>query len=56
MADSTPLFTPPQNSVPDNDPQIVRVPLKDMDWANRPSQQKAWDKSIGGTKNLPNGR
>jgi hypothetical protein len=57
MADSSRLFTPPQNNVPDSDPMIVRVPLKSMDWANRSSQQKAWDtKEVGGVKNLPNGR
>lgn len=58
MVDRSVLFTPPQNTVPDSgtDRSIVLVPLKSMDWANRPSQQKAWDKDIGGVKNLPNGR
>lgn len=56
MADSSRLFTPPQNHVPDSDPSIIRVPMKSMDWANRPSQQKPWDKDIGGVKNLPNGK
>jgi len=27
-----------------------------MDWAARSSQQKPWDKDIGGVKNLPNGK
>jgi hypothetical protein len=53
---SSVLFNPPQNSVPDSDPSIVRIPLKQMDWAARSSQQKPWDKDIGGVKNLPNGK
>ncbi len=39
MADRSPAFNPPMNSLPsDNDPQIVRVPLKNVDWAFRKSQ------------------
>lgn len=56
MADRSPLFTPPQDRVPDSDPAIVRVPMDHMPWSARKSQQHAWDKGVGGTKNLPNGR
>lgn len=39
MADRSPAFNPPMNSLPsDNDPQIVRVPIKTVDWAFRKSQ------------------
>ncbi len=56
--DKSRLFTPPQDNVPWEDPAIVRVPLQKMDWANRPSQQKAWDNGSGtkAVKNLPNGK
>lgn len=54
--DKSRLFTPPQNHVPENDPAIVRVPLDHMPWANRKSQQKAWESGWAGIKNLPNGR
>jgi hypothetical protein len=39
MADRSPAFNPPTNSLPaDNDPQIVKVNLKNTDWAARKSQ------------------
>lgn len=53
--DKSRLFTPPQNSVPDTDPAIVRVPMTEMDWANRRSQQKSWNSGWAGVKNLKNG-
>lgn len=57
MADKSRLWNPPQDDVPWEDPAIVRVPQKEMDWGNRKSQQKAWDqKAVDGLKNLPNGR
>lgn len=39
MADRSPAFNPPMNSLPaDKDSQIVRVDLKNVDWAFRKSQ------------------
>lgn len=39
MADRSPAFNPPVNSLPaDNDPQIVKVPMAKTDWAFRKSQ------------------
>lgn len=55
--DRSRIFTPPQDSVPETDAAIVRVPMKQMDWANRSSQQKGWDNSGAKTiRNLPNGK
>lgn len=59
MADSptnSRLFTPPMDRVPDSDPMIVRVPLKEMDWSNRGSQQKPWATGWATVKNLRNGQ
>lgn len=40
MADRSPAFNPPMNSLPaENDPQIVKVSMKTVDWSNRKSQQ-----------------
>lgn len=39
MADRSPAFNPPTNSLPaDNDPQIVKVDMKKTDWSFRKSQ------------------
>lgn len=55
--DKSRLFTPPQDHVPESDPAIIRIPMKEMDWAARRSQQKGWDNSGGkGLKHIPNGR
>lgn len=56
MADSSRLFTPPVDRVPDSDPMIIRIPLDKMDWSARKSQQKPWDTGWAGVKNLPNGK
>lgn len=57
MADnSSRLFTPPMDRVPDSDPMLVRVPMKELDWANRPSQQKPWGSGWMTVKNLSNGK
>lgn len=59
MADSpssSRVFSPPQDRVPDSDPAIVRVPLDEMPWAARKSQQKGWDSGWAGVRNLPNGK
>ena len=54
MADKSgsPAFKPPMDRVTDNDPQIVRVPMDAMPWANRKSQQPGQNQ--GGTKPLKN--
>jgi hypothetical protein len=60
VSDSTPLFNPPQNHVPDTDQAIIRVPLDHMPWAARKSQQNMWFKgegdATGNVKNLANGK
>lgn len=59
MADRSPAFNPPMNSLPsEKDPQIIHVPYDKMDWAARKSQQpgdavKAPDL---GVVHVPNGR
>lgn len=40
MADRSPAFNPPMNSLPsENDSQIVKVDMKKVDWGFRKSQQ-----------------
>ncbi|MDE2103312.1 MAG: hypothetical protein KGL39_39090 [Patescibacteria group bacterium] len=39
MADNSPAFNPPLNRLIDEDPQIIRVPLRKMDWSARASAQ-----------------
>lgn len=56
MADNSRLFTPPMDALRDSDPQIVKVPLNQMDWASRSSQQKSWDSGWATVKNLKNGQ
>ena len=65
MADKSPLFNPPQDHVPMNDPAIIRVPMDYMPWAARKSQNaKAWNQmgqsgdadGTGNVKNLANGK
>ena len=63
--DSSRLFTPPQNHVPESDPAIIRVPMVQMPWSARQSTLgMAWNQrgqsndvdATGNTKNIPNGR
>lgn len=55
MADSSPIFTPPRNSLVGDDPQIIRVPLDRTDSGFRKSQepngQMAPDQAV---RNIPN--
>ncbi len=40
MADRSPAFNPPMNSLPsENDSQIVKVDMKKVEWGFRKSQQ-----------------
>ena len=57
MADKSgsPAFKPPMDRVTDSDPQIIRIPLDQTDWAFRRSQNPAQNQ--GATKplrNIPN--
>lgn len=53
---STPIFTPPVNSLPKTDPQIEVVDLNKVDWAARTSQQHDIRSPIMGLKHVENGR
>lgn len=58
MADSrsnSRVFSAPQDHVPDSDPMIERVPLDDMDWAARKSQQHGWAAGPKTIKHVKNG-
>lgn len=56
MPDS-PAFDMPMGAPKDNDPQIVKVPMKDTDWGDRMSQQPTFDSSgTGPVVHVPNGR
>lgn len=57
MADKSgsPAFRPPMDRVTDNDPAIVRVPMDEVEWANRKSQQPGMRSGAAGpVKHLPN--
>ena len=46
----------PFNKLIDEDPQIVRVPLENLDWGSRPSQMKRIESRNGmDIKHIPNG-
>jgi hypothetical protein len=52
------IFTPPMNSIPKNDPQIVRVPLESTDFGARASALNSIDMNQNPftVRNLPNGQ
>ncbi|MGE3582795.1 MAG: hypothetical protein AB7J28_15430 [Hyphomonadaceae bacterium] len=57
MADRSPAFNPPMNSLPsEKDPMIVKVPMEKMDWAARRSQQENIKAGDMGITHVPNGR
>lgn len=58
MADRSPAFNPPVNSVPENgkDPLLVKVEETQTDWANRKSQQVSFDNGDLAIKHVGNGR
>lgn len=48
MGDRSPAFNPPSPAkAPDNDSMIVRVPLDEMGWQNRKSQQPSFVTKTG---------
>lgn len=56
MSDSSPAFTPPfPAKAPDNDNMIVRVPMDEMGWQNRKSQQPAYQGKTG-VSHVKNGK
>lgn len=59
MADRSPAFNPPVNSLPaDKDSQIVKVAMDKVDWGFRPSQKP--NDGMGADQlavvHVPNGR
>lgn len=57
MAESnSPAFVPPMNTVKDNDPMIVRVPLDKVDFASRKSAQPPMQTENMTLSHVPNGR
>lgn len=58
MADRSPAFNPPVNSVPENgkDALLIKVDETQTEWANRKSQQVSFDNSDLTIKHVGNGR
>lgn len=58
MADRSPAFNPPVNTVPENgkDPLIVKIDETQSDWAARKSQQPSLSNDTMGIKHVSNGR
>ena len=54
MPDS-PAFNPPSLQPKDTDPMVIKVPMKEVDWGNRSSQQPSMRAERMSLKNLPNG-
>lgn len=54
MPDS-PAFNPPNVQPKDTDPMVLKVPMKETDWANRASQQPAMRAERMTLKHVPNG-
>lgn len=57
MADKSgsPAFKPPMDRVTDSDPMIVRVPMDEVQWANRKSQQPSMNEQAAGSlRHIPN--
>ena len=54
----SPIFTPPMNSLPKDDPQIVRVPMNSTDFGARESQLSKVNMKQNpfAVRNLPNGQ
>lgn len=57
MADSSPAFNPPVNSVPADgkDPMIVKINENSADWASRKSQQPSLENDLA-IKHIRNGQ
>ena len=57
MADSSsPAFTPPVNTVKDNDPQIMRVPLDKVDFGFRQGCAPPMQNGGMTLSHVPNGK
>lgn len=56
MADSTsPAFTPPVNTIKDNDPQIMKVPMDKVDFGFRKSAAPPMQNTGMTLTHIPNG-
>ena len=57
MADQSPAFMPPAAAVKDNDPQVIKVNMKETEYGFRTSQQPTIDGSaVGPIGHVANGR
>jgi hypothetical protein len=51
-ATKTPAFDPPLNRLIDSDSQIIVVPMKEMPWSNRKSQQNIMSNAKSGEMSI----
>lgn len=52
---TSPAFNPPSVQPKDTDPMVIKVPMKETEWANRSSQQPSMRAERMALKHVPNG-